>query len=141
MSPDPEGIVSFNAGGETYRLFFGMRAMKDIERHYDKPFMRAIQSVMPKLEAADLGDKAKIAEASADIRLGDVATLFEFGLKKHHDLSEDDVDDLIDTIGLSKASDHLGNALAAALGTGEGDDDATENPPRASRKSKTGSRS
>lgn len=142
MNLDPEGIVSFDADGSTYRLFFGMRAMKDIERHYEKPFMRAIQAVMPQLDAADLGDKAKIAEASADIRLGDVGKLFEFGLVKHHpDLGEAGSEDLIDSIGLSQASELLGEALAASLGTGEAAESAPENPPKASRKGKTGSRS
>lgn len=142
MSLDPEGIVSFDAGDERYRLYFGIRAMKEIERYYDKPFMRAIQSVMPQLSAADMANKAKLAEASADIRLGNVAKLFEFGLVKHHpDIAETDADELIDMIGLSTASELLGEALAASLGSGEGDAEATENPPKASRKSKTGSRS
>jgi hypothetical protein len=141
MSLDPEGIVGFTAGDETYRLFFGMRAMKEIERHYDKPFMLAIQSVMPQLSAEDMADKAKLLEASANVRLSDVAKLFEFGLAKHHDLSEDGVDDLIDEIGVARASELLGEALAASLGAGEGDGEATANPPKPSRKSKTGSRS
>ena len=140
MSFDPEGVVSFAVGRKTYRLFFGMRAMKEIERHYDKPFMRAIQSAMPQLAVEDLADKAKIAEASADIRLGDVAKLFEFGLIKHQpDTTEAEADELIDRIGIAKASKLLGEALAASIGSGEGDGEATENPPRKpSRASKTG---
>ncbi|MES2902827.1 MAG: hypothetical protein V4696_01455 [Pseudomonadota bacterium] len=139
---DPEGIVSFMAGDEAYRLFFGMRAMKEIERHYDKAFMLAIQSVMPQLSAEDMADKAKLIEASSKVRLSDVAKLFEFGLAKHHpDLSEDDVDGLIDDIGVARASELLGDALAASLGAGEADEDAPKNPPKRSRANKTGSRS
>ncbi len=139
---DPEGIVSFKAGDETYRLFFGMRAMKEIERHYDKPFMLAIQSVMPQLSAEDMADKAKLLEASANVRLSDVAKLFEFGLGKYHsELTEDEVDGLIDDIGVARASELLGEALAASLGAGEADEDGPKNPPKRSRASKTGSRS
>ncbi len=83
-----------------------------------------------------------MAEASADIVLGDVARLFGFGLVKYHpDLAENDADDIIDAMGLSKASELLGEALAATLGAGEADAETMENPPKASRKSKTGSRS
>ncbi len=142
MLLDPEGIVGFDAGGKSYRLFFGMRAMKEIERHYDRAFMLAIQSVMPPLSAEDMADKAKVAAASASVRLGDIAKLFEFGLGKHqHDLSEDDVDGLIDDIGVGEASRLLGEALAASLCAGEADEDGPKNPPRRSRASKTGSRS
>jgi hypothetical protein len=137
---DPEGIVSFKAGTKTYRLYFGMRAMKEIELHYDKPFGRAVQGVMPALSPEDLADPAKVAAASADIRVSDVAKLFEFALLKHHpDLDEAKVDDLIDDLGLEEAGALLGNALTAAMTKEAGEPSA--NPPQASRKRKTGSRS
>lgn len=139
---DPEGIVAFKSGSKKFRLFYGMRAMKAIELHYGLPFFKAIQSAMPKLTPEDMEDKAKIAQASANIQLTDVAKLFEVGLLKFQpDIEENDVDGLIDEIGLEHTSELIGNALAAALTTEEGDGSSGGNPPKASRRSRTGSRS
>lgn len=129
MALDPEGIVTFEADGEKFSAVFGFKAMKAVETHYDLPFFRAIQSAMPQIKPEDAEDKAKIAEASADIRFSDVGSLFQFALLKHHPkLTESDVEDLIDEIGLAKASEVIGEALAAALST-EGDDSSSPNPP------------
>lgn len=121
---DPEGLVTFEAGDKKYTAVFGFKAMKATEAHYDKPFFRAIQSAMPS------GD-------GADIRLTDVAVLFKFALLKHQPkLTDSDIEDLIDEIGLEKTSEVIGEALAASVG--EDDDSSTENPPPKSRKRKTG---
>lgn len=139
MATDPEGVVEFKIGTKKYRLFFGMRARKEVERHYDKPFFRAIQDAMPQLAPEDMDDKVKVAEASANIRLTDVAKLFEFAMLKHQpDTEEWDADDMIDQLGLVRVSELIGEALSASM-IEEGKD--TQNPPQPSRKRKTGSRS
>jgi hypothetical protein len=141
---DPEGIVEFEAAGEKYRLFFGIRAEKATELHYDQPFFRAVQRIVPDLKPDEMGDKAKVAEASANIRFNDVAKMFEFALLKFQpEIDESAVEDIIDELGLARTSELLGQALSAAMGS---DDEGAEagadaNPPKASRKSKTGSRS
>lgn len=142
MPGDPEGVVEFKAGGKKYRLFFGMRARKAVECYYDLPFFRALQRAMPQLSAEDMKDPKKVAEASADIRLTDIGKLFEFAFLKHHpDIDEAEVDDLIDELGLARASQLLTEALTAAMVEEDGSG-AAENPrPRASPKKKTGSRS
>lgn len=141
MAHDPEGLVTFEADGDKFTAVFGFKAMKAVETYYDLPFFRAIQSAMPNLSAEDAKDPKKVAEASADVRFSDVGKLFEFALLKHHpDLTEGDIDDLIDEIGLSKVSEIIGASLAAAV-AGEGDDSSDANPPKRSRARKTGSRS
>lgn len=144
MAYDPEGVVTFESNGSDYRLFFGMRALKAVELHYDKPFLRAVEEVMPRLSPEEREDKAKVAEATADMRFTEIATFLGFALLKYHpELDENDVDDLIDDIGMNQASEGLGRALAAALGAGK-DAGATadENPPlRQTKPSRTGSRS
>ena len=138
MANDPEGLVTFEAGGAKYTAVFGFKAMKATEVHYDKPFFRAIQTAMPSVAPEDAGDKAKVAEAAADIRLSDVGTLFQFALLKHHpELTDADVEELIDDIGLEKASEIIGDALASAL-VKEDDAGSPVNPPQKSRKNKTG---
>jgi hypothetical protein len=142
MALDPEGVVELDAGGQRYRLFFGMRAMKAIETHYDKPFFKAVRAVMPDLAPEDMNDKAKVAAASMNIRLTDVAKLFECAFLKFHPESDaDEIDNIIDEIGLQRASEVLGLALAAAMVPDDKGGAATANPPHASRKKPTGSRS
>ena len=133
MAEHPDGLVTFEAAGKKYTAVFGFKAMKQVETRFDKPFFKAIQSAMPQVSPEDLGDKAKIAEASANIKMSDVGALFACALAKHHpNLVEDDVDDLIDEIGLERASEVLGNALGAAL-VKEGDNGSSTHPPKARR--------
>ena len=133
MADHPDGLVTFEAAGEKFTAVFGFKAMKAVEAHYDKPFFHAIQQAMPQISPEDLGDKAKIAEASANIRLTEIGALFGFALLKHHgNLTESDIEDLIDEIGLEETSMIIGNALSAAL-VKEGDDGSTESPPKARR--------
>jgi hypothetical protein len=140
MAFDPEGVVQFKSEGTTYRLFFGMRARKNIETHYDLPFFRALQKAMPALTSEDIGDPAKALEAGLDLSQTDVAKLFEFALQKFHpDLGEDGTDDLIDHLGLERTTELLGDALAASMVSEEDAGAAKKNPPVASRKKKTGS--
>src|SRR5688572_14327400 len=105
MAVDPEGVVEFEAAGKKFSAVFGFKAMKAVERHFGdeqpKPFFQAIAGIMPALAPEDMGDKAKIAAASANIRFSDIGTLLQFALLKHHpELTETDVEDLIDEIGL-----------------------------------------
>jgi hypothetical protein len=133
MADHPDGLVSFEAAGVKYTAVFGFKAMKAVEAHYDKPFFRAIQSAMPSISPEDAGNKAKIAEASADIKFSDIGFLFGFALLRHHpQLTEQDIEDLIDEIGLEKASEVIGNALTSAL-VKEGDEDSSTHPQKARR--------
>lgn len=133
MVDHPDGLVTFEAAGEKFTAVFGFKAMKAVETHYDKPFFHAIQSAMPQIAPEDLGNKAKIAEASANIRFSDIGALFGFALLKHHSkLTETEIEDLIDEIGLEKTSEVIGNALSAAL-VKEGDAGSSASPPKARR--------
>lgn len=140
MALDPEGVVTFKVGDTTYGLFFGMRARKNVEAHYELPFFRALQKAMPVLGADDLADPQRAIEAGLSLSLTDLALMFGFALGKNHPaMTEDQVDDLIDTIGLDRATELLGQALAASMLGEEDAGAASANPPRASRKRKTGS--
>jgi hypothetical protein len=139
MAGDPEGLVSFESGGAKFTAVFGFRAMKAIEAHYDKPFYHAIQAAMPQVRPEDMNDRAKLAEASAGIRLTDIGVIFGCALLKHHPgLTEDQIDDLIDNIGLDRVGAIIGDALGAAL-VKEDDSGSAANPrPRSPRKGRTG---
>lgn len=139
MSFDPEGVVQFKSEGTTYKLFFGMRARKAVETHFNMPFFRALQKAMPALTSEDIGSAEKMREAGMDLSFASISKLFECGLLRFHpDLGEDGADNLIDALGLDRTTELLGQGLAASMGEEDGQPDA--NPPKkASQKKKTGS--
>lgn len=134
MPNDPEGLVTFSHGGKSYTAVFGFRAMKAIEAEYDLPFFKAVQAGLPSLSAEDAGDPVKVAEAGAGIRMTAVGSLFRASLMKHHPgVTEDDVDEMIDDIGLERAGDVIGRALAAAMAKEADGSKSTANPPKKKR--------
>lgn len=129
MRDDPEGLVEFRFGGESYRAFFGFRAIKEVEAHYDLPFFQALQQAMPALSVEDAGDPAKVAAAGASIRMTELGRLFRFALLKHQpDIDEAKVDDMIDELGFEKVGKVLADAVSSALAQQEGDGGSPANP-------------
>ena len=139
MADDPEGLVRFEAAGKMFTAVFGFRAMKAVEAHYDLPFFKALQRAMPSLRPEDAADPVKIAEAGASVSMTAVGKLFECALLKHHpDLTEADIEDMVDELGLERVGAILGDSVSAALVKDkEGDGKSAANPPR-SRSRKTG---
>lgn len=136
MADDPEGLVRFEAAGKKFTAVFGIRAMKATEAHYDLPFFRAIASAVPRIAPGEANRK-KIAEAVLDMRFTDLCKLFEFGLLRfHRELTEDQIDDIVDEIGVEKVSEIVGQGIAAAMGK-EGDESSDGNPPKR-RRGRTG---
>lgn len=124
-----DGMITFDAAGKRYSAVFGFKAMKTVEAHYDLPFFQALQGAMPSLAPEDANDPAKVAAAGASIRMTDVSKLFEAALSRHHsDMTEDQVDDLIDEIGIERAGEILGQAVSAAIAKQGGDDGSPANP-------------
>lgn len=143
MALDPEGEVRFKAGGKSFTAVFGMRAIKNTEVHFGdgepRPFLQVVASVMPHLPPEDVGDKAKMFAAAAKMRFSDIATLFGFSLSKHHrDLTEDEIEEIIDELGLSEVTKILGAVIVSALADEEGGDDAAGGPPKPRRGRRTG---
>jgi len=135
MASDPEGLVTFEAAGEKFTAVFGFKAMKAVEAHYDLPFFQALQEALPSLSPEDANDPAKVAAAGASIRMSAVGKLLECALMKHHPgLSEDDIDDIVDEIGIEAVGGIIGDAVSAAI-VKEGDGKSPANPPRKGRRS------
>lgn len=132
MRDDPEGVVRFEAGGERYSAVFGFRGMKLVERRFDKGFFAALQEAMPQLDPADMDDPEKVRAAAAGLRMENVASLFEAALAKHHpDLGEEEVEELLDELGMTRVGEILGGAVAAAIAkAAEGGDDSSPPHPR-----------
>lgn len=138
MARDPEGLVTFEAAGKTYTAVFGFRAMKAVETHFDLPFFQALQQAMPALKPEDANDPVKVAQAGASVSVTSIGVLFECALAKHHpDLAEDEIEDMIDELGLERVGSILGETVAAALVKEDGQDGAG-NPPKGRQRRKTG---
>lgn len=139
MARDPEGLVTFEAAGKRFTAVFGFRAMKAVETYYDLPFFQALQKIMPDLAPEDAKDESKIMAAGASVRVSDVGRLFGFVLLKHHpDLTEDEIDDMIDEVELANVGAIIGSAIASGLVSGKaekGGGRSTGNPPPSRRKS------
>lgn len=112
---DPEGIVEFEAVGTKYKAKFGFRAQKEVEKHFDKPFMAALESVMPQIGPEDANDEAKLHAASAGISLTNLGEMFRFSLLAFHpDMEPEEVEEIIDDIGLPMSLAIMMDALKSS---------------------------
>lgn len=97
MNPDRE--VVFEAGGKSYRLVFGNRALRLVEKQLGRSF-------------------TEIDEGS----INDLTVLIWAGLQRYQpELGIEDVDDLIDEVGYAALGSLVEKAMSAALPEGAGD--------------------
>lgn len=133
---DPEGTETFESQGKKFTAVFGFRAMKQVEKHFDLPFLQAIMRVMPAVTLDTLEDQDKLRAAASSVRFTDLGVLFGAALVKHHPgLTEDEIDELIDDIGLERVSEIIGNTVASSVTQG-GDDSSPTNPPKPQKRPK-----
>lgn len=114
--------VTFEAGGASYALRFGMAAMARFERATGKNALVAAQSL-------DTG----LADPEAQ-PVQTIAALFGASLRPQ--LSDEDaVLDLMDEVGFAAAMGYLGQAIEGAM---DGLEEQAGNPPSASKKTRSG---
>lgn len=137
-----KGEARFEALGQVFIAAFGFTAMAAMEAHFDEPFAQAIRRVFPEVTPEIAADPEKLASLGASIRMADLGAVFGFALLKHHpDLTRPDIADLIDDLGLARATELVGASLRAAMndgGSGGGDGAAAENPSLRRKPVKTG---
>lgn len=125
-----KGERQFDALEQKWTLVFDINAICALEEAKDKPFMQAVQDMFPLLQDVDLDDETAMAEASKNIRFGDLRELFSLGLDAHHpDIDIKDVGDIMQEIGIPQAVPLLMGSIMACMA--EGGDDAPKNPPKA----------
>jgi len=119
MAADPEGVVRFRAGDTEYKLHFGFRAQKETEIKFDKPFMQAIQEVLPAVDPADADNEGKARAEFEKISFGDLGALFGFGLLKHHgEVDDQETEEIFDEVGTIGAVGLLMRSIQAAMTKG-----------------------
>jgi hypothetical protein len=129
-SPDPEGIVRCSVGegaeAREYKLHFGFRAQKETEQKFDKPFVQAIEQLLPALQEGEEGDAARAHAEFTKVSYTDLGTLFGFALLKHHgEVGDDEIEDIIDEIGTMGAIALLMRSIQAAMMKGAKEAGAT----------------
>ncbi len=129
------GEVPFDALGGRWTLFIGTTAQCGLEQEHDKGFFAILKDAMPSVGLADVEDKAKMAAAARDLRIGTLRSFAVHGLAKHHpDLLPAEVDDIIDDLGFKRFGEIIGTAIAAAA------DRVTEEGEKAPGKPRTRTR-
>lgn len=109
------GEVPFDALDRRWTLFIGTAAQCALEAEHDKGFFAVLQDAMPSVALADVDDKAKMAAAARDLRIGTLRSFAMHGLAKHHpNLQPAEVDDIIDDLGFHAFGEIIGTAIAAA---------------------------
>lgn len=109
------GEVPFDAMGARWTLFIGTAAQCALEQEHDKGFFAILQDAMPSVGLGDVEDKAKMAAAARDLRIGTLRSFALHGLAKHHPgILMAEVNDIIDDLGFKRFGEIIGTAIAAA---------------------------
>jgi hypothetical protein len=141
---DPEGVVSFEAAGRTYKALFGFRAQKEVEIRYEKPFLSAVIEIMPfaGLSEEEQANESKVTEAMARVESGKLGELLGLTLAKHHpDLAEDEIEDIFDALNVLGVIKVLMLAIFSAMGKEEDGKSAAPGPRPNRQQRRSGSRS
>ena len=120
--------IGFDALGKRFSLKFGFGALCALEDEYDLPFVSIVQKVFPELGAADVLDPEKLMAAQAQVRCTDLRSLLRAGIEPA--VTESEVEDIVDEIGLDAAALLLKRAMTHDAGGGE----EGKNPPSGRRK-------
>ncbi|MGN5373284.1 hypothetical protein [Sphingomonas hankookensis] len=133
------GAVHFDAVGARWTLFIGTAAQCALEEEHDKGFFAILQDAMPSVGLADVDDKAKMAAAARDLRIGTLRSFALHGLAKHHPgTSVAQVDDIIDDLGFKAFGEIIGAAIAAAADQAGAEGDKPAKKPRTRTRAPTG---
>lgn len=100
--------VTFQAQGKTWTLRFATSVMDQMEEDLDASMM-------------------EIAERMGNMRIRFLRQLYGYGLRKHQaEVTEEQIRDLLDELGLGEGLKHLTKAFQAALPTADPDAAAGE---------------
>lgn len=121
MANAQKGEVDFTVGESTYTLNLGHNAFALIEAKANMPWLKFFRRPEDQWTAKD------------------TITVFWAGLQRHHQISEDEVGDLLDEM----SSDTVKSVLVQAFGLSIGKEGAkgTARPPRGAAKNGTGTAS
>lgn len=120
--------VNFDALGQRWSFKLGFGALCILEEEFDLPFLQIVQRVFPDLTASEVMDPDKLLGDAMSVRMTDLRSVFVAGLGQT--ATAEQVEEIIDDIGLDEAGMILRRAMTNDLGGGE----TNARPPKARRK-------
>lgn len=121
----------FRALKQDWIARFDFNATCAIEEETGKGFYEFVAPMLVQLDPADLEDPAKVMQAITGLRQSDIRLLLFHALRGQHDVTLEEVGDIIQDIGTASAMGVVAWAVAQAMPTQS--DDAVEdegNEPR-----------
>lgn len=121
----------FDALGRSWRFKYGIGAICRIEAAFDLPFARALQQLLPNVPVADMANPKRLAEAALDIRLSDIREVFGAAIVEVP--TADEVDEIIDELGMDEVRRLVSLAFASDVAPAKGKRGAATEKKRAPR--------
>ena len=127
MSNPVKGEVNFECGGKTYTFKLGTNAQVMLEQKVKMPMSKFLKQ-----------------DRIEDLGIVDLRSIFWAGLFRQHQLTEEEVGDIIDNIGPEKVADIFLEAFESAKVktengvAGAGGPGTTTSPPLKSARARTG---
>lgn len=121
----------FKALKQEWIARFDFNATCAIEDETGKGFYEFVAPMLVQLDPADLEDPAKVMQAITGLRQSDIRLLLFHALRGQHDVTLEDVGDIIQDIGTPAAMGVVAWAVAQAMPTASDDPAEDEgNAPR-----------
>jgi hypothetical protein len=124
----------FTALGQEWTARFDFNATCAIEAETGKGFYEFVGPLMIQLDAEDAKDPAKVFAAIKGLRQSDVRLVMFHALSGAHDVSLEDVGDIIQDLGTAGAMGIVAWAIAQAMAPGGVEEGNA--PPAANRKAR-----
>ena len=109
MTNSKRGAIGFTALGATHHLHLNTNALVRYQDLYNETLVQGVQ---------------KLNDTPGDVR--SVLRIFYVGVDHDETLTQKDVGEMIDDLGIGKASELIGKAVQAAFPAAESDGAATE---------------
>ena len=117
----------FTALGNQWALRFDFNATCAIEAETGKGFYEFVGPLLVQLDSEDANDPVKVFAAIKGIRQSDIRLVLFHGLSWAHDLTIEEVGDIIQALGTAEAMGLVAWAIAQAMApSGSGADEGDE---------------
>lgn len=111
----------FNALGQEWIARFDFNATCAIEEETSKGFYEFVGPLLIQLDREDVENPEKVFAAMKGLRQSDIRLVLFHALSGAHDITLDDVGDIIQAIGTAEAMGIVAWAIAQAMSPGSGE--------------------
>lgn len=132
----------FKALKQDWNARFDFNAMCALEEETRKGIYEFLAPMVIQLNEKDAADPSAVLKAVSALKMSDLRLVIYHALSGHHDVSPEDVGDIIEDIGMAKAMQIVGWAFQRAMPTKsnneaeEGGATSSKNPPSRAKRRK-----